>query len=116
MLNQKKIIGTQAEDTAIVFLRQYDYIILARNINFYGVEIDILCKYQYNYIFIEVKSIKRYHYQSGYTVLAYKQWLRYQQAIQAWYTDSKKCHCTSIGLIIFDENMQLIDFNNNICF
>lgn len=53
---QKKVFGNWAEDQAVAFLKQKDYVILTRNYRFKHAEIDIIAQFQNILIFVEVKA------------------------------------------------------------
>ena len=114
--NNKKYLYKQAEDRAANILRNRKYIILARNIIFHGTEIDLLCKQDGTYFFFEVKCLKLLHYQNGFIPFQYRQWNRYKNAIHKWYTANNKVYHTSIGIIIFDHKLNLLNIDNNIQF
>ena len=104
-----KKYGFLAEDKAILYLKDKNYEILARNRSFYGVEIDILCKKGDTYYLFEIKRVKKQNYMAGYFPFSYRQQQRYQKAIRRWYFDIQKIQNVSVGLLILDENLSLID-------
>ena len=110
--------GKQAEDIAAGLLKNHSYQILARNIRFYGVEIDFICKNtkEETYTFFEVKNTKMKYHALGFPSISYKQQTRYQNSINHWFGDIQKILTVSIGLIIFDEHLQLIEFHKNLLF
>ncbi len=114
--SNKQKDGKKAEEKASAILQSKKISILARNIRFYGTEIDFLCKKNDLYFLFEVKKMKKIHYKAGYLAFSYMQWLRYRQSINKWYTDIKKINSACIGLILFDEYLQLMDFQENIFF
>ena len=111
-----KEYGIIAEDAALLYLKQLQFTILARNIKFYGVEIDILCKKQDIYFLFEIKRVKKLNYRSGYLAFSHKQQNRYKNAMIRWYTDIQKVSYTSIGLIVYDEHLNILDFYDNLFF
>ena len=109
------INGCQAaEDKAVTLLREGKYTILARNIKFYGVEIDIITKKADAYIFFEVKRTQKKHYYSLFPTISHQQKKRYHQSINQWYEDIQKFLTVSIGLLVFDEKLNLIAFHKNL--
>ena len=115
MLNNLKIIGSSSEDVSCQYLKNQDYLILARNMIFYGVEIDILCKKwdasykEMVYYFFEINSIQKKYYIQGYSPLSYLQKQRYQQAIIKWFQDLDKMLSVVICLIVVNEDKKIED-------
>ena len=103
-----------AENKATNILRKEQYTVLARNRRFYGVEIDIITKKGDAYTFFEVKRVKQNHYHSLFPAISYRQQSRYQHSITTWYADIQKFLTVSIGLLVFDEKMKLLEFNKNL--
>ncbi|MDH5721382.1 MAG: YraN family protein [Spirochaetia bacterium] len=107
--------GKIAENRASLVLRKKGYNILARNIRFYGIEIDYLVKKEiegeYHYFFFEIKRIKNEHYNAGYLPFSFKQYMKYRKAIDNWHAELNKIKNSHIGLILFNENSELLDFN-----
>ncbi len=103
-----------AEDKATKILRKEQYTVLARNMRFYGVEIDIITKKDDTYTFFEVKRVKQNHYNSLFPAISYQQQSRYQYAITSWYADIQKFLTARMGLLVFDEKMDLLEFNKNL--
>ena len=106
--------GFEAESKAAYLLRNNDYQILARNIRFYGVEIDFICKKEEVYTFFEIKKTKLRHYLAGFAGISYRQHNRYQKSINEWFGDIQKIVMVNIGLVILDENLKLIELHKNL--
>ncbi|RME93353.1 MAG: hypothetical protein D6767_01150 [Candidatus Hydrogenedentota bacterium] len=111
LLAMFRTIGRLAENLASLVLRKKGFKVLARNRNFFGVEIDFLCQKEDRYYFIEIKRVKRKHYYAGYPVFPYKQYQRQLNAIETWKAQDNKWYDAVIGLIVFDENNQILSFN-----
>lgn len=108
-----KLHGNPSEEKAARWLRRHDFQILGRNRRFFGVEIDIIARKiskPDTYYLIEVKSIKRKRYESGYPPLSYRQWERYLEAYKLWCSEISRVPDIRISLILIDEKLQLIDF------
>ncbi len=103
-----------AENQAVSLLKKKKYVILARNIRFYGVEIDIITKKKEIYTFFEVKRRQKSHHAALFPTISYQQKERYHHSIMNWYEDIQKIVTVCIGLLVFDENMNLIEFQSNL--
>jgi len=112
-LSSKKETGDRAESKACVLLRQTGFQVLARNIRFYGTEIDILARNLRNiekeYVLVEVKCSLKRHYLSGYPLVSPTQIKRYYRAIDRWQSARNRYIHSYMRLMIFDENMGLLD-------
>ena len=114
IIDLKKKLGDLSEERASQVLKNKNYLILARNIRFYGVELDFICKQDQSYTFFEVKTIKKNHYDLGYPILSYRQKIRFQRSIEAWQYDIQKINNANAGLIVFDEFLNLLCFEEAI--
>ena len=65
MEKYKKSVGNAGEDAAVKYLKRKRYIILDRNFNIHGGEIDIIAKKGDYVVFIEVKTRSSDEYGSG---------------------------------------------------
>ena len=102
------------EDLAVRFLREKRYVILARNTRVYGPEIDILAlnieSNEKNYTFFEVKGVRKANYLSGFPCLSIHQINRYRKAMARLQAKSKKIMNLNMGLLVFDEQGELLEF------
>ena len=107
--------GKSAENKAALVLRKKGYNILARNIQFYGIEVDYLAKKETDgechYFLFEIKRMKKDHYNAGYIPFNFKQYKKYRSAIERWHSEINKVKNSHIGLMVFSENSELLDFN-----
>lgn len=105
----------EGECNAVKVLREMGLRILSRNRKINGVEIDIIARYyfqnEWHLTFLEVKQIRRKHFQAGYPVLSSRQRERYQKAANAMIGLNDKLLNLHCGLIVMDELGQLIMFN-----
>ncbi|MDH5716256.1 MAG: YraN family protein [Spirochaetia bacterium] len=112
---EKRKNGIIAEDKAAFILRKKGYDILARNVRFFGIEIDFIVKKkvqdEYHYFFFEVKKTKQEHYYAGYKPFSIKQYKRYCIAIEKWHAELNKVKNSHIGLLLFNERSELIEYN-----
>lgn len=65
MEKYKKIVGNMGEDAAVKYLKRKRYIILDRNFNIHGGEIDIIAKKGDYVVFVEVKTRSSEEYGNG---------------------------------------------------
>ena len=98
--------GRAAENVASHWLRNQQYTILARNIKFFGTEIDILAKSADSYTFFEVKHTRSTYYRQGFPLMGYRQKLKYQQAIDRWQEDTNKVYNISVKLVVVNEYLK----------
>lgn len=106
-------LGVLKENIAGRFLREQGFVTLGRNIRFYGVEIDFLCKSNQGhgeYFFVEVKSVKRRNYARGYQPFSYRQWSRYEKAVRRWQEALGKFLHVHTALLVLDESGELLEF------
>lgn len=105
----------EGECNAVKVLREMGLRILSRNRKINGVEIDIIARYyfqnEWHLTFLEVKQIRRKHFQAGYPILSSRQRERYQKAAKAMIGLNDKLLNLHCGLIVMDELGQLIMFN-----
>lgn len=106
-------LGVLKENIACRYLRENGFVTLGRNIRFYGVEIDFLCKSTKEpgiYFFVEVKSVKRRNYARGYQPFSYRQWSRYEKAVIRWQEALGKFVHVHTSLLLLDESGELLEF------
>ena len=71
MEKYKKVFGNCGEDAAVKYLKRNKYIILERNFNVHGGEIDIIAKKGGYVIFVEVKTRSNDDYGGGLEAVNY---------------------------------------------
>ena len=84
MEKYKKTIGNLGEDAAVKYLKRKRYIILERNFNVHGGEIDIIAKKGDYVIFVEVKTRSGEEYGSGLEAVNYTKQQRMKKAAQVY--------------------------------
>lgn len=86
MEKYKKTFGNLGEDTAVKYLKKNKYIILERNFNVRGGEIDIIAKKGDYVIFVEVKTRSNDDYGGGLEAVNYTKQQRMIKAAQIYMT------------------------------
>lgn len=87
----KKVIGNMGEEVAVKFLKKKGHIILERNFNVHGGEIDIITKKDGCIVFVEVKTRSNDDYGGGLEAVNYIKQQRMTKAAQIYlmnYVDS----------------------------
>lgn len=84
MEKYKKTFGNLGEDAAVKYLKKKRYIILERNFNVHGGEIDIIAKKGDYVIFVEVKTRSGEEYGSGLEAVNYTKQQRMKKAAQVY--------------------------------
>ena len=84
MEKYKKTFGNLGEDAAVKYLKKKKYIILERNFNVHGGEIDIIAKQGDYVIFVEVKTRSGEEYGSGLEAVNYTKQQRMTKAAQVY--------------------------------
>ena len=84
MEKYKKTFGNLGEDAAVKYLKKKRYIILERNFNVHGGEIDIIAKKGDYVIFVEVKTRSGEEYGSGLEAVNYTKQQRIKKAAQVY--------------------------------
>ena len=84
MEKYKKTFGNLGEDAAVKYLKKKRYIILERNFNVHGGEIDIIAKKGDYVIFVEVKTRSGEEYGSGLEAVNYTKQQRIKKASQVY--------------------------------
>ena len=84
MEKYKKTFGNLGEDAAVKYLKKNRYIILERNFNVHGGEIDIIAKKGDYVIFVEVKTRSSEEYGSGLEAVNYTKQQRIKKAAQVY--------------------------------
>ena len=84
MEKYKKTFGNLGEDAAVKYLKKKKYIILERNFNVQGGEIDIIAKKGDYVIFVEVKTRSNDDYGGGLEAVNYTKQQRILKAAQVY--------------------------------
>lgn len=84
MEKYKKTIGNSGEDAAVKYLKKKGYIILERNFNIRGGEIDIIAKKDGYIVFTEVKTRSNEDYGGGLEAVNYTKQQRMLKAAQLY--------------------------------
>ncbi len=84
MEKYKKTFGNHGEDAAVKYLKKNKYIILDRNFNVHGGEIDIIAKKGDYVIFVEVKTRSNDDYGGGLEAVNYTKQQRMIKAAQIY--------------------------------
>ena len=84
MEKYKKVIGNFGEDAAVKYLKKKSYIILERNFNIHGGEIDIIAKKDGFIVFVEVKTRSNDDYGGGLEAVNYTKQQRMTKAAQIY--------------------------------
>lgn len=84
MEKYKKTLGNSGEDYAVKYLKKNKYIILDRNYNIRGGEIDIIAKKDGVVVFAEVKTRTGTSYGSGAEAVTYTKQQRLLKAAQTY--------------------------------
>lgn len=84
MEKYKKAVGNLGEDAAVKYLKRKRYIILERNFNVSGGEIDIIAKDGDYVVFIEVKTRSTQEYGTGAEAVNYTKQQRILKAAQVY--------------------------------
>jgi len=110
---------SKAENAASVYLRKSGFQVLSRNRRVDNVEIDILAKRTQKNIshiyFIEVKQVREKNYRKGFPPFSQKQRARYNHSIRYLYATNGRSFPCHISLIVFNENIQCLDFFSDYC-
>ncbi len=84
MEKYKKVIGRLGEDEAVKYLKKKGYIILERNFNVRGGEIDVIAKKDGYIVFVEVKTRSSEDYGGGLEAVNYTKQQRMTKAAQLY--------------------------------
>ena len=84
MEKYKKTVGNLGEDAAVKYLKKNKYIILDRNFNVHGGEIDIIAKDGDYVVFVEVKTRTNEDYGGGLEAVNYTKQQRLIKAAQIY--------------------------------